>query len=80
MMSWLEAWKRVEQATRHARTAGCQTIPVAYLASQIWENHVEVMAGCLLGKSTVTGSLGHAVAHAVGGRIGRYGNIRWLMC
>jgi hypothetical protein len=74
MMSWLEAWKRVEQATRHTRTT------TAYLTLHSGMDHVELMTGCLLGKSTVTASLRHAVAHAVGGRVGRHGNTRWLMC
>jgi hypothetical protein len=68
VMSWLEAWKRVEQATtRHTRTAGCQaTITTAYLTWHSWMGFLEVMAGCLLGGAIAAASVRHAVVtHAV---------------
>jgi hypothetical protein len=68
VMSWLEAWKRVEQATtRHTRSAGCLAITTAYLTWHSWMGFLEVMAGCLLGGAIIAAaSVRHAVVtHAV---------------
>ena len=66
VLSWLGAWKRVEQAIPEPRVGWIwQQQPIWH--GTVSMNRVEAMALSLLGRTTVTASLRHVVTHAVEG-------------